>query len=260
MITCSVLSQFVEYGDFLRQLDRDSSALLASMVDAEPAAEVPSCPGWSLSDLLSHLAQGFQHKIQVLRTGVRPEPWPPESPGSLWRAPVLDFLETSSADLLSELRIREPDQPCWTWYPEDQTVGFWARRMTHETVVHRWDAENSVRQLTPIDAAIAVDGIDELLVVFLSGDWSDDPQPPPFGDVDVVAGPIRWRVSLTADAVGVRRSRTFTRNTPTAEAQLEGPEQTLLLSLWGRRTTPPQLAGEHPLIGGLRDRLSLVTE
>jgi uncharacterized protein (TIGR03083 family) len=213
-----------------------------------------------LSDLLFHLAEGFQHKIQVLRTGVRPDPWPPESPGSLWRAPVLEFLEMSSADLLSELRSREPDQPCWTWYPENQTVGFWARRMTHETVIHRWDAEDSVRRLTPIDAAIAVDAIDELLVVFLSGDWSDDPQPPPFGNVDVVAGPIRWRVNLTAGAVGVRRSRTSTGNPPTAEAQLEGPEQTLLLSLWGRRTAPPHIAGEQALIHGLRHRLLLVTE
>jgi len=131
--------------------------------------------------------------------------------------------------------------------------------MTHETVVHRWDAEDSVHQHTPIDAGIAVDGIDELLVVFLSGDWSDDPQPPPFGDVDVIAGRARWRVSLSADEVVARSWPLPMGNSPTADAQLEGPEQTLLLSLWGRQTSRPSVAGDQALIVSLRDRLSLVT-
>ena len=249
----------MEYRDYLGQLDRDIGELLARMGSAELATEVPSCPGWSLADLAYHLAEGYQHKIEVIRTGVRPDPWPPESPRQIWGAPVLEFLEASAADFATELRRREPDQPCWTWYPEDQTVGFWARRMTHETVVHRWDAEDSVHQHTPIDAGIAVDGIDELLVVFLSGDWSDDPQPPPFGDVDVIAGRARWRVSLSADEVVARSWPLPMGNSPTADAQLEGPEQALLLSLWGRQTSRPSVAGDQALIVSLRDRLSLVT-
>jgi uncharacterized protein (TIGR03083 family) len=249
----------VEYGDYLRQLDEDICELLASMVGVELATRVSACPGWSLGDLAFHLAEGYQHKVQILRTGIRPDPWPPASPPRAWRAPVLEFLQTSAADLLSELRRRESDQRCWTWYPENQTVGFWARRMAHETVVHRWDAEDCFQQPTPIGAAVAADAIDELLVVFLSGDWSDDPQPAPFGNVDVVSGLVRWRVSLTAESVDVLRSPLSIGNEPMANAQMEGPEQTLLLALWGRSTRPPLVAGDAALIKGLLDRLLLVT-
>jgi hypothetical protein len=138
---------------------------------------------------------------------------------------------------------------------------FWARRMAHETVIHRYDAETTFQQPTPIATGIAEDGIDELLVVFLSGDWSDEPQPAPFGHVDVLAaGTARWRVTLTTDAVGVK-AFPLTREHPPADARLEGSEQTLLLSLWGRPTVPaPGVFGDAALVDRLRNRLSLVTE
>ena len=150
---------------------------------------------------------------------------PRQTPPRAWRAPVLEFLETSAADFLSELHRRDSDQRCWTWYPEDQTAGFWARRMAHETVIHRWDAEHSFQQPTPIATEVAADAIDELLVVFLSGDWSDDPQQGPVGNVDVVSGSIRWRVSLKAESVGVVRSQLSRGDEPMANAQLEGPSR-----------------------------------
>ena len=173
---------------------------------------------------------------------------------------MLEFLESSAVNLLAELRSREPEQPCWTWYPEVQAVGFWGRRMAHETVIHRYDAESTFQQPTPIATAIAEDGIDELLVVFLSGDWSDEPQPAPFGHVDVVAGTAGWRVTLATDAVAVTAFPLKRDHSPAA-ARLEGSAQTLLLSLWGRPTLPaPGVFGNAALIDRLRGRLSLVTE
>jgi hypothetical protein len=34
---------------------------------------------------------------------------------------------------------RKPEDPAGSWYTPDQTVGFWIRRMAHETVIHRID-------------------------------------------------------------------------------------------------------------------------
>ena len=249
----------VDYGDYLQQLDGDIRDLLATMAKTDLATSVPSCPGWSLGDLAFHLAEGYQHKIAAIHSDSRPHPWPPESPGAVWRSPVLEFLESSAENLLAELRSREPEQPCWTWYPEAQTVGFWGRRMAHETVIHRYDAESTFQQPTSIATAIATDGIDELLVVFLSGDWSDEPQPAPFGHVDVLAGTAGWRVTVTTDAVAVKAFPLMIGQRP-ASARLEGSAQTLLLSLWGRPTVPaPRVFGDAALVGRLRDRLALVT-
>jgi hypothetical protein len=57
----------------------------------------------------------------------------------------------------------------------DQTVGFWARRMALKTVVHRVDAEQARGAVAPVDAALGTDGIDEIFVIMLAGDWSGDP-------------------------------------------------------------------------------------
>ncbi len=47
------------------------------------------------------------------------------------------------ADLRALLVARPDSAPTWSWWPADQSVGFWVRRMAHETAVHRWDAEGA---------------------------------------------------------------------------------------------------------------------
>lgn len=37
--------------------------------------------------------------------------------------------------------------------------------MAHETAAHRWDAQNAVGRAEPIDADLALDGIDEYLTI-----------------------------------------------------------------------------------------------
>ena len=50
----------------------------------------------------------------------------------------------------------------WTWAPGG-TAGWWARRLVHETAVHRYDAANALGAPFVLDAAVAVDGVDEFL-------------------------------------------------------------------------------------------------
>jgi hypothetical protein len=86
----------------------------------------------------------------------------------------------------------------------DQTVGFWARRMALETVVHRVDAEQARGAVAPVDAALATDGIDEILVIMLAGDWSEDPDDALNGtSVGISAGSASWQVALERPSVEV---------------------------------------------------------
>ena len=54
---------------------------------------------------------------------------------------------------------------------------FWARRMALEIAVHRYDGELAHGDATAIPDDLALDGIDEMLKVFLAGDCVDRTTP-----------------------------------------------------------------------------------
>ena len=56
-----------------------------------------------------------------------------------------------------------PDTVVWTW-SADQTAGFWLRKMVHDGVIHRFDAELAVGLNSPVAADLAADGVTDLLV------------------------------------------------------------------------------------------------
>lgn len=249
----------MDYRDYLAQLTADSAALGTAVAQADLQADVPSCPGWSVDDLAHHVAEVYQHKITAMRTGDRPDPWPPDPREGAWLTPSSEFLAASTDELLHELSTRDPSERCWTWYAENQSVGFWARRMAQETVIHRWDAERTIGEPAPIDARVAADGIDEFLVAFLSGDWSDDPQPAPYGSIAVFGSVDRWLVDLSADTVTVQRHAGTAVLEADSNAQISGTDEELLLALWGRRPLPAA-GGDQSLVDELRSRLALVRQ
>ncbi len=66
--------------------------------------------------------------------------------------------------LVATLREAGPKAPVWSWGWE-HTAGFWARRMTHELVVHRADATLAARLPYEVAPDIAADAIDEWLEI-----------------------------------------------------------------------------------------------
>ena len=63
---------------------------------------------------------------------------------------------------MTALRAASPDQPTWAW-GADQHACFWQRRLLHETVIHRADADLALGREPTIDANVAIDGVDEFL-------------------------------------------------------------------------------------------------
>ncbi|GAA2350969.1 maleylpyruvate isomerase N-terminal domain-containing protein [Dactylosporangium salmoneum] len=129
-------------------------------------AAVPSCPGWTVADLVRHVAQVYLHKAAVMQTGAWPDPWPP---AEVETEEPLALLDRGYAALTHEFSRRGDTDPCQTWHGPDQTVMFWIRRMAQESVIHRLDAELAHHaDPDPIPADLAVDGIDEILQLFVA--------------------------------------------------------------------------------------------
>ncbi|HEX3306739.1 MAG TPA: maleylpyruvate isomerase N-terminal domain-containing protein, partial [Streptosporangiaceae bacterium] len=69
----------MEDSRFLQCLAADYGDLRDAASAAELTATVPSCPGWTVSDLVRHVAEVYLHKVTLMRTGEEPEEWPPPS-------------------------------------------------------------------------------------------------------------------------------------------------------------------------------------
>ncbi|MEO3810268.1 maleylpyruvate isomerase family mycothiol-dependent enzyme [Sphaerisporangium sp. B11E5] len=219
---------------FLRHLDDEFTLLRAAVGAADLAAPVPTCPGWTVADLAQHVAYVYLNKAECIRLGAFPDRWPPETihPGSV---ALLDEMYGTLTDGFAE---HSPEDHAATWHEPDQTVRFWIRRMTQETVIHRVDAELAAGvAVSPVAADLAFDGVDEMLKLFMgygSTIWRDDYgtllDAPDERVVTVSTGHHAWSVLPTPKGVEVRDATTGFDG----EALVSGDPQPLLLWLWNR--------------------------
>jgi uncharacterized protein (TIGR03083 family) len=153
----------LEFDGYLDSVQGDAARLIEIAGFADPGAKVPSCPEWTVADLLVHTGQVHRwvHRILTTRAQAR-VPWA-EIPH---REPAGEGLAAWFAEgaglVVAALRDAGPDAVAWGWAGED-TGAWWARRMAQETLVHRLDGELAIGQLTAVLPELAVDNIDELL-------------------------------------------------------------------------------------------------
>lgn len=211
----------------------EAARLKTAAAAALPDATVPTCPAWTAADLLDHVTETYDHKIQSMRLLKAPgEDFRIDRPGT----PAEQF-DAALADLLAEFDDRGPDSLAYTWYGPDQTVGFWIRRMAQETLIHRTDAELAARQdVSPVDPALAVDGIDEMLTVMLTWgsrayrDWVAAPLADNDGlTIALTTGTQSWTVRITSGTISVSEGAA-----PDAQAHVRGEAGEILLWLWRR--------------------------
>jgi uncharacterized protein (TIGR03083 family) len=244
----------MDYRTYVEHVRADGDRL-ASEVDGHLDLAVPSCPGWTLRDLANHVAEVYEHKIVCTQLGRQPDPWPPAWPAD--RDPV-EWFRDAHGRILEMFDAHGPDDPSATWWPPDQSVGFWARRMAQETAVHRADADLAVDRAPVIDPDLATDGVDEILVIMLAGDWSDDPAPESGTQlVTVATGERRWLVTLEPETVAVSEAEAGAD----ANAAVEGDPSSVLLWLWGRAgDDQASLSGSPSALRLMRQRLVLATQ
>lgn len=246
---------------FLECLAADQSRL-REVVGRDLTPAVPTCPGWTVADLVEHVALVYLHKVESMRQGGLSESsWPPDVSGE----EPLTLLDKAYDALVAEFAARDVhDGPAGTWYDPDQTVGFWVRRMAHETVIHRVDAELATgHPVAAIPDDLALDGIDEVLVICLAyatRKWPDDFTellPATAETVLVAAGDRGWLVRMDPGAVAVEPAP----SSADATAVVSAPPQQALLWLWRRAGEEAvQRRGDNQAIDRLRQLLNVATQ
>ena len=210
--------------DLLRALT-DAGAAFGRLPADAIGRPVAACPGWDLEALAGHVgrvlrwgaANALAGGDQVRRRDV---PEPPAGPA------VLAWVADAATRAANDLADGDDDRPAWTWAGPG-TAGWWRRRLAHEVVVHRWDAEAAIGEPTPIAAPLAVDGLDELLAVFLPrvGDQPDDGATVHLHATDADG---EWLVTFLGTAT------TIAREHAKGDAAVRGLAADLLLASWGR--------------------------
>jgi uncharacterized protein (TIGR03083 family) len=209
---------------------------LSEVAEGNLGRPAPTCPGWDVDEVVRHTGEVYHHKIACTMLGRRPADDEYEhGPGD--GLDLLDWFDGALSALIDTLSARSPESTAYTWYPPEQDVGFWMRRMAQETAIHRVDAEAAADDITSIDDDLAVDGVDEVLDLFARFGVGDDPSE----DVSawdgrswlVRTGPRAWHLDVRAsDPDGQIRLR---RDSGPADAVVTGEPSELLLWLWGRR-------------------------
>ncbi|WEV28111.1 maleylpyruvate isomerase N-terminal domain-containing protein [Streptomyces sp. 71268] len=156
------------YDRYRAALATESDLLRAAVADADLSTRVPTCPDWTLADLLRHVgrAHRWAESLIVARATEYVEDERPASAGPDGSDPrAMDaWLAEGAAMLDAALAEAGPTAPVWTW-GQEQSPAFWARRMTHETVIHRADAVSATGTEYAVAPDVAADAVDEWLEI-----------------------------------------------------------------------------------------------
>jgi uncharacterized protein (TIGR03083 family) len=211
-------------------LRREGADFAAAAAAADLDDDVPTCPGWTVRRLVSHLSRVHRSALNGVVDGTVEPPAlaarPPED------GKLLGWYADGLARLLDVLADAEPHLP-----------DFWPRRLAHETTIHRFDAELAAHSKAGgFDPALAADGVGEVVESMLALRAADEPLASVRGDVLVECTDTgdRWLVRLEPGQVRADRAERRPRRT---DARIAGPAADLYLVLWGRLALDPAEPG-----------------
>jgi uncharacterized protein (TIGR03083 family) len=223
----------VDIGELLDQLQHHGDALATKAARAGTQAQVPTCPDWTVRDLLAHTGMVHRWAAENVRDGraafdhnTREPDFPAPEDG------VIDWFREGHAGLVRALRDAPDDLDAMTFLAGAGSARhFWARRQAHETAVHHADAAAALDEVPAVEPAFALDGIGELLEGFYGrrgGKLLADP--PATVRIAPDGADTSWLIELRPD------DRVITRDkTGPADCTVRGAAGDLYLFLWNRR-------------------------
>lgn len=246
--------------DFVARFRDEVAAFEEAVGRAAGAPEapfVPSCPGWTVSDLVMHLGRVHRVVAAVLKTRLTEPPQgsdpefglPPERPG--WPEPdggptpgpvpaaLAEWFAQGAAELGDLFAETDPATRVWTWAPE-QSVGFWQRMQAIEAAVHRWDAEAAVGDPRPMERSLACDGVAQTFEVMAPARRAHVGAPAGAGETYVLRatdGPESWAVRFSGADVEFpvpTDGEPVVASKADGVVELGGSASDLMLFLWGR--------------------------
>jgi uncharacterized protein (TIGR03083 family) len=236
---------------------------------ADLSVTVPTCPDWTLGQLVRHIGGNHRALETAVRTGTAvedPVGQVPDVAGPDGDDPVaLDaWLADATAGLAGTLRDAGPAVEAQVWVIRRSTA-FWARRAANDLVVHRADAAGTVRAGYAVAPDLAADAVDELLELI------SDPQvaasSPRMAELRGSGGSIHlhatdtepgleaeWLIELGADGF------TWRRGHAKATVALRGPIADVMRVFWRRLPAGSErveVLGDAALLEFWLERVSL---
>ena len=229
--------------DFAALLVAENAALAAAVVPADLSTPVPSCPEWTVEQLVRHVGRGdrwsaqivFEQSMEAIDPRTVEGGRPPAD-----RAGLITWLRSGPPLLLDAVASTGPQTPVWTFLGPRPAV-WWIRRRLHETVVHRADAALALGVEFDVDAAVAADAITEYLerAVIRAGAEGPAGGDRPLGDGQSLHlhasdpgldGAGEWTIHGRPDGIAVDHEH------GRATTALRGPARDLLLAMVRRGT------------------------
>ena len=225
-----------------RAIVEHTRRLAESAAAAGPDAAVPTTPEWTIADLVEHLGQTQN-----------------------WVAEIIERRVTDPTQLPTEMAVLPADPREWqTWLSEsaqrvvsacsddafdaqvfnaagDERSGtqFWMSSVLNESVVHGFDAENTVGRAVDIDADIAAALITNHLKMLTSPTWEMQRSESAHA-IRGTGQTLQWRATDTVDDAGSwfveqkPEGASWQPGTQQADVTVTGPAGPLLLTLTRR--------------------------
>lgn len=209
-------------------------AELATGADGDEA--VPTCPGWTVVDLVGHLGNVHRWAAAIVLSGERIADQPVTRPTE----PLEEWYAGTATALLAALHAVDGDEPTPNFAMIDEVAAFWARRQLHETTIHAVDLAQALGRPEhgwDVDEDVAADGVSELLRVFLRRMAARGRPPVVLGPIDLVATDVD-RVWTIVPGHESGAPPVVTRQDVDTAGSAQGTVVELYLALWNR--LPPE--------------------
>jgi uncharacterized protein (TIGR03083 family) len=239
----------LEFPDLLRLIDERSTTFRAAVASAPSLdVQVPTCPEWTLFDLVQHLGVGRRKWAAIVAAGPADAPpaksaWEGAPAAPRERKALLAWLAASTQELLDALREAGPDRGCWTRWGDSQspqTCGAVARHQFQEIAVHTYDAQVTLGAPQPLLDEAALDGVEEFQFTCCAT-TSAWPHEPAVVDYHATEG-RSWRLWLSRDGARIARlsapgtlpATAAGEDPDAADASARGTASELVLTFYGR--------------------------
>ncbi|MEP6464086.1 MAG: maleylpyruvate isomerase family mycothiol-dependent enzyme [Frankiaceae bacterium] len=241
------------YAEYVAVVRREGASLagVGRLGVEEP---VPTCPGWTVGRLLLHVGSVYRFAAEVLETRANAAPERPQGPAE--GTDPVEYLLDGLDEIVTALGETDPDTPLWNWSVQPDVGRFWARRMAHESLIHRIDAKLAHDVANVIDADLAVDGVDELFDTMAPRTFARG-VPEINGILHLAANDAdaRWTAKMAPDSIAVSRGPSGARS---ADVTLRGKASDLLLVLYNRADTDTvDVLGNEQLLRDWREKVKI---
>jgi uncharacterized protein (TIGR03083 family) len=138
----------------------------------EPTTPIPTCPDWTLANLVAHVGGGHRwsaamvadRATEFLDRAHVPDFQPPDDVDR-----AAGWLRDSARLVIAAVDATGPHVPIWTPFGALRPAEWWIRRRLHEATAHRADALLALGRPVTIDPEVAADGLSELLGLIAMG-------------------------------------------------------------------------------------------